>query len=468
MLFETNYVVEKFALDAKWEDFPDSVKERVLMCSLDIFGALILGSHGKQFGSAEQLASHLGLKGAIPVVGSSKTYNLLGATMVMGHSSNSFDIDDGYRQIQGHPGASFISGVLAAAAAKNVTYKEFLTVLTVCYESTIRCGLAMQKDYGFLHSTGAYGAFGTALGVGRLLSLDEKCLNNALSRADFHAPMTPVMRSVEYPSMNKDGVPFGSLVGTMAVLETIVGITGRTHILEKPEYAEHLKSLGKVWHILELYYKPYTCCRWAHQPIKAIIDLMRQHDFCHKDVERVVVNTFRSAAMLSKIEPKDTDEAQYNIAWPVASAIVYGDVGYMQIRDEALHDSRVLRMMKRLSFVVDTDLDALFPGKRLAYVEVILKNGTRYKSRVYEAPGECDDPELSLGWIMDKFKRITAPIIDYSVQEDIIRIMTNPESDIRMGDLITWLNSFLTECIGNVKFSNCKSTCETKSLEFSV
>lgn len=444
MLFETNYVVERFARDAKWEGFPDSVKERALMCSLDLFGALILGSYGKQFEVGERLALTLGLTGDIPIVGSSDTYNILGATIAMGHGSNSFDIDDGHRQIQGHPGASFIAGVLAASAQRNVTYKEFLSVLIVCYESTIRWAMAMQKDYGFLHSTGAYGAFGTALGVGRLLGLDEKRLNNALSIADFHAPMTPVMRSVEYPSMNKDGVPFGSLVGTMAVLETMSGSTGRTHILEKPEYAEHLKNLGKVWHILELYYKPYTCCRWAHQPIKAIIDLMKDHDIRHEDIERVIVSTFRSAAMLSKIEPTDTDEAQYNIAWPVASALVHGDVGYRQIQDEALNDRNVLGMMKRLSFAVDPDLDALFPGKRLAYVDVILKNGTRYKSGKYEAPGECDDPDLGLGWIVEKFRRITKPMLDENGQDDIIRLVTNPDSDIRMKDLIIRVNAALS------------------------
>ncbi len=443
MLFETDYIVERFALETKWEDFPDRVRERALMCSLDILGALILGSRGKQFEYGRKLASALGMKGDIPVVGSGNTYNILGAAIAMGHSSNSFDIDDGHRMIQGHPGASFIAGVLAAAAEKNVTYKDYLSVLVVCYELTIRWAMAMQKDYGFLHSTGAYGALGTALGVGRLLGLDEKLLNNALSIADFHAPMTPVMRSVEYPSMNKDGVPFGSLVGTMAVLETMAGVTGRTHILEKPEYAEHLNSLGKIWHIMELYYKPYTCCRWAHQPIKAIIDLMKHYDFCHEDVDRVIVNTFRSAAKLSRIEPEDTDEAQYNIAWPVASAIVHGDVGYLQMRDEALHDSKVLYMMKRLSFTVDPDLDALFPKKRQAYVEVILKNGTRYRSKVYEAPGECDDPDLCLGWIIDKFRRITAPMLDRSSQNYIIRIMTDPDSDIRMKEFITILNSVL-------------------------
>ncbi len=445
MKFETNYAVESFALNARWEDFPERVKEHAVMCSLDILGALILGSHGKQFEEGERLALSAGLKGDIPIIGSSHTYNLLGATIAMGHSSNSFDIDDGHRQIQGHPGASFIAGVMAAAASKNVRYTDYLSTLVVCYELTIRWALAMHEEYGYLHSTGAYGAFGTALGVGRLLGFDKRQLNNALSIADFHAPMTPVMRSVEYPSMNKDGVPFGALVGTMAVLETICGSTGKTHILEKPEYAGHLDNLGKVWHILELYYKPYTCCRWAHQPIKAIIDLKNAYSFSYTDVDKVIVNTFSSATKLSRIEPANTDEAQYNIAWPVASAVVYGDVGYQQVRDEALKDERVLDMMKRLSFVVDPELDAQFPGRRLAYVAVTLKNGIHYKSRIYEAPGEPDDPDLDLGWIEEKFRHITKPFLRANSQDEVIRLVTDPESETGVRDLIIKINAVLKD-----------------------
>ena len=428
MIFNTDYRTERYALNTRWEDFPDQVKEHALMCSLDIFGALILGSYGKQFAAGEKVAQTIGASGDIPVVGSHHKYNLLGAAIAMGHASNSFDIDDGHRQIQGHPGTSFIGGMLAAALKEDVSYKEFLTTLTVCYELTIRWALAMQKDYGFLHSTGAYGAFGTALGIGRLLGLDEKQLNNALSIADYHAPMTPVMRAVEFPSMNKDGVPFGALVGTMAVLETLCGSTGRTHILEMPEYKEHLDNLGTVWHIMELYYKPYTCCRWGHQPIKACLDMMKEHGFGYEQVKHVKVNTFRSAARLSKIEPKDTDEAQYNIAFPIAAALVHGDVGYMQVRDEAVKDERVLEMMKRLEFVVNPELDAQFPGKRLAFVEIELTDGTQFSSRVYEAAGEMDDPDLDLLWIQEKFRRVTAPMLKREYQEGIISMMTSQTS----------------------------------------
>ena len=174
---------------------------------------------------------------------------------------------------------------------------------------------------------------------------------------------------------------------------------------------------------------------------------MNEYGFGYEDVEKVRVNTFRSAARLSKIEPKDTDEAQYNIAWPVASALVFGDVGYPQVRDEALKDERVLGMMKRLSFEINPELDAQFPGKRLAFVEIELKDGRLIKSKVYEAPGEMDDPELNLEWIQKKFKRITRWMLDEDKQDEIIKMMANSEGDFTMRDLVMKINRDLKHSI---------------------
>ena len=446
MEFITDYRVERYALDTKWEDLPEKVQTWAKMCGIDLMSALVLGSYGRQFAAGKKLAQTIGLDGEIPVVGDERTYNLLGATVAMGHSSNSFDIDDGFRMIQGHPGTSFVAGVLAAAIKQGVTCREYLTTLVICYELSIRWAFAMQDHYQYLHSTGAYGAFGTAAGMGRILGLDEKQLNTALSIADFHAPMTPVMRAVEFPSMNKDGVPFGALVGAMAVLETLSGSTGKTHLLEMPAYRKHLEDLGEKFHILDLYFKPYTCCRWAHQPILGIQKLMAAHKFTHEDVEHVKVNTFLSAARLSKIRPSSTDEAQYNIAWPVASALVYGDVGYAQVREEALNNPVVLDAMKKLEFAVDPELDKRFPGQRLANVEITLKDGTVLKSETYEAPGECDDPELGLDWIMAKFKRVTASMLDSGDQDDFMKMLTE-DLDTPVADMVAAINASLKKGI---------------------
>ena len=444
MVFNRDYKLEQYALNAPWDSYPDDVQERACACAIDLFGALILGSQGEQFKVGLKLAKQLGLAGETPILGANDTFNMLGASIAMGHSSNSFDIDDGLNLIKGHPGTSFIGGFLAAALKKNIPYKDFLTILVKGYEITIRWALSMQDHYGYLHSTGTYGSFGTALTQGLVIGLSKEQLNNALSIADFHAPITPVMRAVEYPSMNKDGVPFGVMIGTMSVLETEAGETGRTHLLEMPEYAHYLESLGKKFYIQNLYFKPYTCCRWAHQPIYACQQVMKAENFSYEQIDRVVINTFDSAARLYKEVPHDTDEAQYNIAFPVAASLVYGDVGFAQINNQAVRDKTVLEMMKRLEFRLDPEMEKEFPEKRLAWVEIILKDGKRYKSKVYEAPGEHTDPELNTNWIIRKFHRITSPILSDRGQDEILKLLCRC-SEIPMREIVACVNRHLDQ-----------------------
>ena len=443
MVFITDYKVEEYVLNTGWDDFPESVKNQAIMCAIDLFGALIIGSQGRQYRVGKRISKLLGLQGEIPVFSDGK-FNVLGASIVYSHAANSFDIDDGYNMVKGHPGASFIGGVLSAALEKGVSCKDFLSTLIVCYEIAIRWGLVEQHHYKYLHSTGTYGAFATAAGIGRLYRLDKELLNQALSIADYHAPLTPVMRAVEYPSMNKDGVPFGSLIGTMAVIEATSGETGKTHLLEMPEYNDYVSSLGSRYYIKELYFKRYTCCRWAHQPIKACIDLMNLYEIAPRQIKKVIVHTFIAATKLSKEKPNDTDEAQYNIAFPVAAAIIHGDVGFEQINDKGIHDQDVLNMMNRLSFVVDPDLEKQFPEKRLASVEMVLFDGSILKSGVYEAPGEASDPELSLDWIIDKFIQRTQSIINKECQKNVISILTKHSSD-KVSKIIELINSGFIE-----------------------
>jgi 2-methylcitrate dehydratase PrpD len=438
MQFITDYLLEEYILGSEWDDFPAQVQDRSLVCAVDLTMALLLGSRGKQHEVGARLAEEIYKGGDVPIVGSGNRSSFLGAAVAMSHASNSFDIDDGHNMIRGHPGTSFVGGVLAAALDRGITYREYLAALVVSYEVTIRWALAMQKFYNFMHSTGTYGAFGTAAGVGRIFRLDRGVLNNALSIADFHAPLTPVMRAVEYPSMNKDGVPFGTMVGAMAVLEAMAGYQGKTHLLEMPEYRYLLDSLGSEYEIMNLYFKPYTCCRWAHQPITACLALMKQHDFPAERIEKVTVHTFDAASRLSKIVPGATDEAQYNIAYPVAAALVHGDVGYLQIRDEALGDTRVLDMMRRLEFVVDPDVEKRFPKERLAWVEIELSDGQVLRSDLFTAPGEAAD-NVDLPWITEKFMRITSPLLSGKKQKEILKLLSDP-GDIPVRFIVDEIN----------------------------
>ena len=434
MKFETTYRLEKFILNTRWEDLPGPVQERIRGCFLDLLGALLIGSRSEQFRVGLRLAKMLYGSGEIPVIGSQERLNFMGAACAMGHSSNAYDIDDGHNLIRAHPGTSFIGALLAAAYEKDVSRNEFLTALLVAYETTIRSGAAIMDYYQYAHSSGTFGAVGVAAGVGRLYGFDCKQLNNALSVADFNAPLVPGIRSVEYPSMNKDGVPFGVMVGTLAIMETLCGFEGNKNLLEAEEYQHYLDDLGEKYQVMELYFKPYTCCRWAHPVIDACIQLMNAHRLTSEQIAHVTVKTFHRATLLSKIVPKTVDEAQYNIAYPVAAALLYGDFGYAQVRQESLGDPKVVDMMQKLSFETDPALDAQFPGRRICRVQIETTDGRVLLSDECEPRGEaCEN--IGYGWLADKFRRITGPVMTCEGQEKLIEMLAG-EQDIPLREIV--------------------------------
>ena len=427
MHFETTYKLENFILDTQWKDVPEEVKQRMKGCFVDLMGALVIGSRSRQFEAGVKLAETIFGEGDIPVVGSAKKFNFLGASTAMGHSSNAYDIDDGHNMTRAHPGTSFVGAVLAAAYENNLSRDEFLTAMLVAYETTIRIGAAIMDYYQYAHSSGTFGAVGVAAGVGRILGFTKEEMNNVLSVAEFNAPLVPGIRSVEYPSMNKDGVPFGVMTGILAVKASQCGFVGNKNLLESDEHKHYLDDLNTKWQVMDLYFKPYTCCRWAHPAIDACVGLMKENGITADDIESAAIRTFHRATLLSKIVPQSADEAQYNIAYPVAAALVHGDFGLAQVREENLGDPKVLEMMKRLSFVVDEKLDAQFPARRICRAEIVTKDGRTFLSDECEPRGEAYE-NISVDWLADKFRRITGPVLTAVAQEKLLDMITGEEN----------------------------------------
>lgn len=441
MNFKTDYKLENYILNTNWNDLPPHVQERMKGCMIDLFGALIVGSHSRQFDAGLSLAKSVFGSGDIAVIGTDKRFSFAGASTAMGHSSNAYDIDDGHNITRAHPGTSFVGAILAAAYEQNITRNEFLTALLVAYETTVRIGAALMDYYNYAHSSGTFGAVGVAAGVGRLFKFNKEQLNNALSVAEFNAPLVPGIRSVEYPSMNKDGVPFGVMTGVLAVLDTQCGFTGNKHMLEADQYRQYLDDLGQKYQVMDLYFKPYPCCRWAHPAIDACIELINKHSISTSDIKKVTIHTFRRATMLSKIVPKTADEAQYNIAYPVASSIIYGDFGFTQVLEENLNDAAVVDMMNRLEFKVDENLDARFPAERICKAEIETFDGKRYISRECEPRGEAKE-NIGIDWLSNKFYRITGPVLSKDAQDTLLELITQSD-DLPIREIVDITNKKL-------------------------
>ena len=421
MKFTTDYRLERFLLETKWEDLPAEVQQRLRGCMLDLLGALISGSGSEQFRVGVRLAKKIFRDGDIPAIGTKETFSTVGAATAMGHSSNAYDIDDGHNIIRAHPGTSFIGGLLAVGYEKDVDAKEFLTSLYVAYEATIRMGAAIMDYYQYAHSSGTFGAVGVVAGGGRMYGFNKEQMNNALSISEFNAPLVPGIRSVEYPSMNKDGVPFGVMVGELALEAGMCGFTGNKNLLEAEEYSHYLDDLGV-----------------KHEAIDACLAVMADNKVSAEDIEQVIVETFYKATQLSKGIPASADEAQYNIAYPVASSIVNNGFSIAQV--EQTDDPKVHKMMEKLTFVCDKELDEQFPAKRLCRVRMVLKDGRTVVSGVHEPRGEAFE-NIDYNWLGEKFLRITGHKLTKEQQLQLIDTLEKDNWTVQ--ELVTTVNGFL-------------------------
>ncbi|GHU72194.1 2-methylcitrate dehydratase [Spirochaetia bacterium] len=436
--------IEKFVLDISWEDFPKIVQDHAVKCLLDLIGVFCAGSRTSSTKMAADFAYSFFPGTEATIFSSGKKTSLIGAAMANAGCANALDMDDGFSLLKGHPGAGILGGLLAAAEYSKCTYREFLTALVVGYEVTIRQGIAIQDYYSFYHSTGSYAAFGTVACVGRLLGLSEKKLFNAFSIADYFAPMTPCMRSVKSPSMNKDGIYLGAQLGMQAALMAREGIYGGDYILSDDKYYAEIDSLGTEYKFLKLYFKFYACCRWAHSAIRAALTLT---DSCVITIDEIVhihIESFNAAGALFEGYPQNEEEAQYNLRYPIAAALLYGDCGPAEVTEKAFRNKNITRLMDSMSFSVKPEYDAMFPERRVCEMTIETIDGKVFKSGPCEPSGERS-VETTMKEVREKFYKITRDVLHPEKAKELIDWLEDKNMDRPMDEFFTLMKDGLGE-----------------------
>jgi 2-methylcitrate dehydratase PrpD len=133
---------------------------------------------------------------------------------------------------------------------------------------------------------------------------------------------------------------------------------------------------------------------------------MKENRLTEEKITGVEVRTFKESAALSTDVPKSTEEAQYNIAYPLAAALISGAVGPRQVLEEYIDSEEVRDAMKKISIIHDRRFDADFPEKALSQVVITDETGREYSSGPLQARGDWDMP-LSDNELKDKFLLLT-------------------------------------------------------------
>lgn len=325
--------------------------------------------------------------------------NILGAAWAGGFSADSLDAHEGHFLSKGHAGATVVPALLALADAlqhhgKEISGHEFLTALCIGYETALRAGTALMATSPTYHASGGFSAIGVVCAGSRMLGFDEQTFRHALGIAEYFSARCPMMRVVQTPTMLRDAHGAGAFVGLNSLLMAKEGMTGApAETVEDISVAAHWADIGKRWEIDSQYFKPWPVCRWAQPALTAMLDIQRENPELKADsIEAIRVETFYESMCLQGHTPRNADEAQYALAFPLAALIVRGKLGPNEVTGTSISSPDILSLSARIEIVEAPDISARFPNEILSRLTITLKNGAVIVSPVTAAKGDPETP----------------------------------------------------------------------------
>lgn len=328
---------------------------------------------------------------AAPILFDGRRAGLPGAAWAGATQIDNLDAHDGFNPTKGHIGCAVVPALFALARAQpDLAGLAALAHMVRAYEVAGRAGLALHASVSDYHTSGAWNALGVAAMGVAMRGQDATVLAHALGIAEYHGPRSQMMREIANPTMLHDGSGMGAFVGIQAALLAEEGFHGAPAITVTDAPA-HWADLGTRWTVNENYIKPYPICRWAHAAIDGI-RLIRDRDGLTPDaVERIEIGCFAEAAALWPRMPRTTSEAQYALAFPVATMLRFGEIGPDRIMGAALTDPETAALVGRITCHVEDRHQARFPSGRWSDVTVITRDGRRLTSGDMNARGGPQD-----------------------------------------------------------------------------
>ncbi|GKS84752.1 MmgE/PrpD family protein [Acidovorax sp. SUPP1855] len=355
-------------------------------------------------------------------LGNGRAATARAAALYNGAAAHAAEVDDSFREAMYHPGAATIAAALAAGQQAGASGLAFLRALVLGYEVSTRIGVVMGRPhYRFWHNTGTVGAFGAAAAAGGVLQLDAAPFAHALATAATFA--AGLQQAFRMDSMSKPlHAGRAAEAGLLAAQLAGQGVTGSLDVLDGeaglgramsdgPDWSHAGDTLGRDFHITRLTFKNHIGCGHTFAAIDGALALRAARGLQPGDIRHVQVATYGPALDIACYEnPQTENEARFSLRFVVATALVHGSVRLAAYTPERLADPALRAMVGRIGAVVDPEIDAAFPGRRSARVDIETHDGRRL---AWLQPDRKGDPELPLSdeELEGKFLELAAPVV---------------------------------------------------------
>jgi len=293
----------------------------------------------------------------------------------------------------------------------------------VGYEVAHRVGRCWRDSHEIYQSDGSWGSVACAAVAANLMELTSEQTKEALGIAEYHAPNLPMMRDIDHPAMVKHGIGWGAMTGVVSAGLASRGFTGIPTILGFEAYEDWVRDIGENYIMVDGVVwksKGYACCGWAHAAIEAANSLVEEHNIELDDIAKIRVEGFHETARLGTELPTTTEEAQFNVAWPIAAMLVDGEVGPRQTLEHRLDDPKLRDLAEKVEVVESEELNELCrlyeqgdpQGRFASVVIIILEDGRELNSGMVEGNLRFPQPGWDEQRMEEKFRWLTSFVLD--------------------------------------------------------
>jgi 2-methylcitrate dehydratase PrpD len=408
--------VAKFVAKTRYGDLPRDVVGAARGFILDGIGVALAGSTDPCSRIVQAQIRQMGGNGESTVLGTALSVPMAKAALANGVAGHAMDYDDtqlstSKEAVYGlltHPTTPVLAAALAVGQKNRISGKELLLAYILGVEVECRIADAINPRHyqsGF-HSTATMGGLGAAVAAGKILGLKDEALIRTLGIA---ASMASGLRE-NFGTMTKP-LHAGRAAenGVTAALLAQAGFTSAMNILEARrgfynamaggyDESKIAGRLGRPYFMTEpgISIKPYPSGSLSHPAQDLILDLVKENDLHAKDIESVEVGTNSNVpnALIYPM-PKTALEGKFSIPFCMAIAVLERKAGIAQFQDPKVRDRNVVELMKRVTLVVDDELEALGYDQVRSRIRIKLKDGRMIEGRYDVARGH---PQKPMNW----------------------------------------------------------------------
>jgi aconitate decarboxylase len=442
--------IADFVSQLRYEQIPESVRDRAKLLILDSLGCAIYGAKLEWCRILQQTFGDLDASRTTSIWGTAQTLSSTNAALINGTQVQGFELDDVHRDGVLHCGAVVLPALIAVAESHApMSGRDFLTAAIAGYEIGPRVGRCMGQEHigqGW-HSGATLGVFSAAAGAARGLKLDPEQTVHALGIAGTQAAG---LMAAQYGAMVKRmHAGRSSQSGLYGALLAKAGFTGIRDVFEAP-YGGFCTTfsrstdrfnldalsagLGSEWEAMRVALKFYSCVGSNHTTLDAIGDIRKRRPFTLSELGRIVVHGSRVTAdhVGWPYKPEGLTSAQLNLPYCVATLLLEGDVFVDQFTEEAVADRGRMELSRKVEVVEDPAITTRGARYRhMVRVDVHLSDGSVH-SETREAPRGSEHSFAPAQDIVNKFRKLTRAAIPKDQQEALIAAMLNVET---LGDM---------------------------------